>query len=1244
MSTASNGQSKRPKKNSRPRTGGRESSLPHLYGPLACTSDAAILQGYLSFESLPSNKSVNIANKDASISSDLHISEARFDVAKRRFGGHAKRVVLTGPGVGVGGVCLGKTATIVDMQEVMHYGLHCRCVFVLIFEGYGKEDGGLGVGMSQGREVDEKLGEHSSGEKQHTAHLVTLSPNDIFTALSVDSFYFTLPGDGVSDSKSRDGCSDGGNGCKEVTSQAFAILDGPAVIRKTGCNFDAPWQGLELFSHNTASPWTSQRLSPPAGWAEGKRVQNESMRTGGRKGKFAQWDRLQLNLNVAAGGEREWSTSPPDPPFLDNKGGTHPPLVVCQLGEYGKEGVGSSAHFSRTGGSEYKNSALLAVQQGLGRVQQDFCWATLSANMNEGGESTLASWHGLPREWQDRMTCLCPAPGRSVAVGLTAAQGFGTISEGLGGSGDVLLDTVPPTLYVGARANSGGCGRAGEEQRSRRDQPGEGVLLAVCGGALSCDRQLPAPPLSVTVAAVDDAEGVVAVVLSDVEQTALILARDGSDLLPIEEYRGVGQLFVGDFLSNGREQVALIPSSGTNQHPAQPNSGRCGVGSRWEQTPLKTIVKRALVTDCSCIWGQGNKDDTLPETGHIRLSREVSSVGGSSGVREEGPARKRQCYRDEATKRESTMDQPVAGSGGTGQKGEKGKGKEVGAPQDLSTTMTKSRRSIDERGDARLSRLSSVADVLRHRVRTEEARLLGLQRASEEKEALLIAARTALTRQAYRGTYSTGQSSATLTGIEVGEGSKQETAQSVASSSRKKSPPFREAQKAFENDLVPCFPSGRAVHTSDQSSANLSKQSHGMMLRCKIVRLRFHAPSRTLCVDAQAENPLRHSACDHSAGSGSETGTEAERTNADAEQADTGSNSAAVNTIALTLSADGGCVSTHSAVCPRLAPGEGTTLRACAEIHPGLLPGGCTASLYLSCSWIWEGSSPIVNDANTNEPGHGKQNRSVVSTREWAGAQRDLAGSVIFARVCISPQDILGVGSFGMDSTVLQKITIPSAGAAVETVEQTEDYEPEHNIGARMDLLVQSRTASLEALPQAVRSLSEVLFLPEPWAGGARAMVRRDVTAFSSERAAEATLRAPALGAAAAVLLQVVRGLLPDGVTAGPSHASEEGLALISAVVGALRAELVALQEFAGGIRVRAGDGQVRGSSAGQDDDPTSAATQELGTGGVSADVEVNAALNAYVQAQGRTDLLVSRLIGRIVAAGGWDNSSRREA
>ncbi|CAN0283665.1 unnamed protein product, partial [Hapterophycus canaliculatus] len=85
-----------------------------------------------------------------------------------------------------------------------------------------------------------------------------------------------------------------------------------------------------------------------------------------------------------------------------------------------------------------------------------------------------------------------------------------------------------------------------------------GALLELRKGALSCHRLLPAPPSAVVTAAVDDAQGVVAVLLDDQDGTALLLARDGSDLPVVEEHRGVAAVFKGDFLGNGREQVALL--------------------------------------------------------------------------------------------------------------------------------------------------------------------------------------------------------------------------------------------------------------------------------------------------------------------------------------------------------------------------------------------------------------------------------------------------------------------------------------------------------------------------------------------------------------------------------------------------------------------------------------------------------------------------------------------------------------
>ena len=112
------------------------------------------------------------------------------------------------------------------------------------------------------------------------------------------------------------------------------------------------------------------------------------------------------------------------------------------------------------------------------------------------------------------------------------------------------------------------------------------------------------------------------VLLADAAGKALLLSRDGCELPIVEEFRGVAFAHAGDFLGNGREQVAFFPMAssaimtsggdataigggsvaGALRRASVPAAAKPGAGA-YEQLHLKTLVKRALVTDCSCVGG-----------------------------------------------------------------------------------------------------------------------------------------------------------------------------------------------------------------------------------------------------------------------------------------------------------------------------------------------------------------------------------------------------------------------------------------------------------------------------------------------------------------------------------------------------------------------------------------------------------------------------------------------------------------
>ncbi|CAM9685556.1 unnamed protein product [Discosporangium mesarthrocarpum] len=1231
---------------SRPREA-RKSAWPDLYGPVTCTLSASVLvQGYLSFKgSAPEASSVDTTVNDTSIRSTLHVSEARFDMSKRRFGGHAKRVNLVDSLRGEG-VVLGETARIVATQEALHSALHCRCVFILIRELITRGRKGSRVPSQQGEKgrstTSMGKGTASSAESGiQKLHLVTLSPNDVFTALSVESFCITTTvgsGGGAEDS----GFVEGVETSTEL--EALAIVDGPAVIRKPGPSLPGePWQGMEFFSGSGSRPWTSQRLHCP-GSSEGQGLDKpmETLHGGAGRQSVSGTRSFRWNENLhmdLSGGARCFHPKRHRGPalsafILSHEGSSF--VSPCPQEDTGRNSGdrqkrGRSNNSPRCGETPIAILALRA-SPAMGTGLERFHWAALSTGGWAGaGMPALSPWRCLPEEWQDRLTCICPAPRGSISAELAVGDVVSGTGWGLGNR--LKFTEMPPMLYAGARLDDPGHGVA---QGSGVRVGGGGVLLELCGGVLSRVRLLPAPPVSVEVALVDDGEGVVVVLLEDHQGTALLLACDGNGSdLPVEEYRGVGQVYVGDFLGTGREQVALLPMASTATGSAGVIApGRPIASSEWwEQASLKAMVKGAVVTDCSCVWGRGYRDDlaALPGAPPIHLSRGGGGGGGGRSDDSKGTGVKTRDGCDPGgpggrkRQRQTGPELPPGGSCQEDSEAGPDSGSGLGEGEEIWGATTARRVSsgsgvtagggvgADEGGDARLSRLFSVAGVLRQRLRAEEIRLLGLKRASREKAALLVAAREALGRMVYSGDTSGG------IGAGVGEGRRE----------GQTSPPCRGVRGIFEDGLIPCFgagtppsnssilpPPARGPFTCPLSphGNRATEWGHDSTLRCSVIRLDFHAPSRTLCVDARVENPIGQDVAYLSAlvpGLGKSDGA------AVASVSDTeskGSNSAGPEggaaCVCLGMLVEGGRVLTQSAVCPYIGPGAATTIRARAEVPPCLLNEATGAALlYLSSSWVWERAEGCVTRGEMEGKG--------------------TPHSVIFASVRLSPRDMLGIGSLGLgmglgpvavaggghSRTAAAGAGAPPAGLMVDTgataggaITATECYEqPDHDVGARLDILVQSHTSGLESLPQAVRCLSTLLALPEPWAGGARATV-------ASARAAEVTLRAGAPGATAAILLRAVVGFLPEGVTAGPLYGSREALDLLTMVVRALQRELSAIDD----ISRRMGRGDKDGGWGRIEDQ-----------------------LVRYAQAQNRTDLLMARVAGCVVAAGGWDSVLR---
>ena len=1288
MSTAAGQEAEPSKKKARRGSRHVEPISPSHYGPVTCTSAAAALvQAYLATDTSTaaaggaaqqspgggsngkkggSSTSSKSAHRTASDSRCfLNMSESTLDPVKRRFGGKSKPVTLAGAanpaaaGVSSGGggsgsstkgsrLSFGQGTKIVATKEAVHAALHCRCVFVLLRELC---DSSGACGINGGPPAIQT----SKSERVDTAHLVTLSPDDLFCALSVDSFPLTVGSNAAGASRAGDGGGSSGRRGQQHEHQqvpvavgavprAFEVADGPAVIHRPAARQGEPWRGLEIFRPDVvAGAWRGQRIPALVGGSRGEGEGGDSGggmfgdANGGNRGGEA----LRLDLAAAiadtavAGATPPLSQEPAAAAAAAAAAATRSKrraagcngLVVCPPGAFlsaaGRDtanGVGDDragelgdnpGGCNGTGAAVVALPACVAPAAGGGEAEdappppsRPFEWVSLAMD-GEGG-SSVSPWRGLPFESKNSLTCLCRAEGSNT----------GMVSLAPGGGGLVLRST-PPTVYLGM-AGGGPPGRGGADaavgaQGCTVEGGSGGVLLELQGGTLSSSRLLPAPPSAIVSAAVDDAQGVLAVLLADQAGTALLLARDGSDFPVVEQHRGVTAAFKGDFLGNGREQVAFLcsPPTGTGGGSGA-GGGRVGkrgsVGAPkataggWEQAPLKALVKRALVTDGSFVWENQRREGprATPSGGGLSASvgADAGNHGSTSAPASASPGANNGPSKGKKRQRSGEPDDRRSAKKGHG---ESANGSAAAAGVNLSKSQGHGSQDEGHRSD----RLSSVVGVLRRRVQAEEARLLRLRQARRGKAAALEAAKLALA--AHVGTNGFWSESEALAGN--AGGSRLGAAGTPA--------------WAFADGLVAPggeFPATPRVGGAEEGEAEVPRPPPPPLLRCTIARARFHAPSRALCLDAHIVNP-------------------SPETTGDPGGASTQPSAAAVFNVCLAAASASGSLTARSAVCPRLCPGESATVRACVDVPFGLLAGDGgggaakrAASVFASCTWtLGEETAPA---------GRGGRDSRRARSGVPAGAC-----SLVFARVLVSPQDMLGVGG-ALTSIALAPADKPgqepsrsrgSATAAAggrkkgagsrtsncgggggSTGVNIDKHLGIFDVGTPLDLLLRSDStatatataaASLAALPQAVRSLSEVAALPEPWAGGAAVRVKS-----CSERAAEVTVRAGDAASAPAIILAVAAGALPDGARATADYASEQGRALVAAAAAALRDEMAALEAVA---RERG----LLGASAG--------AGGEAGAGR-----GLEAALERYGAAQMRSDVLAARLAGRVVAAG----------
>lgn len=1141
------------------------------YGPVACTSGAAaLIQAYLSFESMHQSEETERGNAVKRGESVLYMSESRFDPIKRRFGGKSKAVSFANWGDGgVDGtgrrtrLNFGPKARIVATKEGMHATLHCRCVFILLYE-IGSE-----IDTSDGSQED--VGNPSTHERTDQAHLVTLSPNDLFSALSVDPFPLSVYPTTV---EAVENHSDHYAGLLQdpvgnFLPRAFEVMDGPVVLHRPPAVPGEPWRGLEVLrpvprrdEDGFVISWHGRRLLAPTSNQASEGADTVGDTHNDKPGFPSDATDTYNNIRLGHGSESiEHQASGAEAATLmirEHMGYTRGNFLLCspcQSCENTPTMLSRCGHQKRPGSSGAVSNAAAAIVALPTTASPETTVVSLrptlaSLHFDRGDRASISPWWNSPSGGQSHFTCLCRAPpSDSGVVGLAdAAFGVG-VGDGL------VVNPLPPTIYVGATDDDNDDG--GEVEHDVGSVRRRGALWELQGGrALSCARSLPAPPVSITSAAVDDGNGILAVLLGDVSGTALLIARDGSEFPVVEEYQGVSAIFSGDFLGNGREQVALLHVVTSRATSAAASSTGSSKGARrgtlgapgelgpweWEQLPLKTLVKRALVTDCSSVWGNGQRDDlaAMPESGPIHVigprpqgmcgrGKEMPVGKTTAGGADMSAGRKRQRV-------EASKDLAVEG----------------GRIKSSIKSVATGTKQVDSMNNHRLGRLSTVVSVLRRRVQTEEARLLRLRQSRRGKAALLEAVKSVLTSQVSR--------------------------EGLCSSDSSRRPAlFSSAVDTFSEGLVACF-SETSVSPTPRSGEH--KEHHDTVhdLRCVLACVRFHAPAQMLCVDCAITNPYPET----SGGSNQEAPK------------------VAINTC-LSIVSPSRRLGIRSAVCSRLAPGESATVRACVEVSPDVLadriasPGGL-ASLFVSCSWSW--------DSNVDE---GQPTQRIPTT---------VRHSAMFGRIVLSPQDMLGMAMVGPTGDASASGLDERGYSSVkrDRLDGSDNLKGVNlhlglfDVGIRLDLLARTDHTSQASLPQAARALSCFASLPEPWAGGASTLM-----SACSKRTTGYTLRAGDSKGAAAVVLRVAAGVLPDGVRMFADHASDEARALVIAAVQSLIEEMVALGTIARehrGAR-QASPGVGRGEEA------------------------LLGALEQYVTAQMKTDVLAAQLAARLVASRG---------
>ena len=252
-------------------------SVPCHYGPVLCTSAAALVQAYLSVDAPgagptqpPGNSSGGSDGNSSQVASGTcspHVSESRFDLIKLRFGGKSKPVCsaarsadrVTGGVAGIKGAHLncGPGARVVATSKTMNADLRCRCVFVLLLcdsPSDRSRDTSISSSFSptQGGEDSRPASQTAQPRRRRvdTVHLIALSPDDLFLAISIDSFPVVV----TSSEPVKDGCQDYSNlrharatVVDDALPQAFEVLDGLVVVHRPAATPGEPWRDLEAF-------------------------------------------------------------------------------------------------------------------------------------------------------------------------------------------------------------------------------------------------------------------------------------------------------------------------------------------------------------------------------------------------------------------------------------------------------------------------------------------------------------------------------------------------------------------------------------------------------------------------------------------------------------------------------------------------------------------------------------------------------------------------------------------------------------------------------------------------------------------------------------------------------------------------------------------------------------------------------------------------------------------------------------